>query len=812
MGPYFVSAYEQNLFNTRYADGPEEENTSWEVVFKRVVDTVADDLDVSPSDHAEWLVGMELGIIIPGSPQLWNYGSKTKRFPRNGSSCFTGKMGDTLESFRQADADAETVYVASGGFGLLLDEVRPRGCLIKHCSEGAMGSMCFGGPARRVEGTTGYITGSGRARGALMMQMGDRHPDFIEFVLSKRVSALGWLDDWPANAIACGGDPMFVHAFSTIFVHRKDWPHIREVEDRLGADGLAAAVSAGIARVDHLSRLIPLVTDFGSKDMERREANRDWDLPMQNCNMSVRLSDAFMSAAINDEPWAFVWRSKELARNDETPWTKHDIGGELRSEYGVVPVENNGSVSLEESTTGSRYSVVITTWSGLLKNMSPNSNHWRDTDYARFFRKIVKPAVDRIVEKAGHDRIMAAQLERLIAENAHHHADPGAVFSDTYERFQPVDSNRFGPRLSNPCSEYVNSAGGSCNLISVNLRACLPKKRVGYDGEATLDDLRNEPMLLVFLDEVRAAARLAIDYISHAMEHNRAPVEYIDQMTSEVFRTVGVGIMGLFEAGAFFHLKYGSELHTEFCGTVMSSIALECWDHSFYLAKKNPDTFRKPLGWCPERQMDIFRRRADNTAVHVLPFLASAHRSRWMDLQRLIEGGQHATHTCVTSVAPTGTISMIAGWQMTRESIAKGAPRAVSVTSGVEPPMSWGIKRQDSSGHDSYYHDMWFDDEHHEKPWMVTAMDGLNYGDHIDVQAAVCAFTCMSVSKTVNLPENSTVEDVIDALRETWMAEIPGTSLYRDKSKPMQVLTALECPSGECSVKLPWSDAEDAAK
>ena len=96
---------------------------------------------------------------------------------------------------------------------------------------------------------------------------------------------------------------------------------------------------------------------------------------------------------------------------------------------------------------------------------------------------------------------------------------------------------------------------------------------------------------------------------------------------------------------------------------------------------------------------------------------------------------------------------------------------------------------------------------------MVTASE-VSMEDHIRMQAAVCAFTDMSVSKTVNLPESATVEDVKRGYELAWELGIPGTALYRDRSKPMQVLTALECPSGECVIRKPalsrQSDGDEA--
>lgn len=1113
---YFVSTYEADLFFGRYQDPANKSESTWEQLFDRMLGAA---LSVVPDPVERFDLTCDLtdalgqGWLLPSSPQQWNYGALGRRFNRNGSSCFTGRMGDALGDFRDADADAEDVYVASGGFGLLLDTVRPRGCKIKHCSEGAMGSMCDGGPAKRIEGTTGYITGSGRARGALMLQLGVQHPDALEFVVSKRPLALDWLDDWPANALAqAPGLDAFVYKFSSCYVHEKEWPSVGQVSDEVGAGLLGQALEAGVVKTVR-GQVVPQVREHSG---QLREANRDWDLPLQNCNMSVRCSDEFMHAVLNDLPWVFHWHSKETV-TDGLPWTKTDMLSGVLSEHDVAVVvdEASGQVSALEDGTGSpKYGVVIGTWEGLRANLSPNRNQWRDTRYSRFFRRILSPILD-----AHSGRIMARQVWAIICENAWNHGDPGVVFSSTYERFQPVSTEVYGPRLSNPCcldgdtyvdtdegrikiadladrcargdflpnafcwdrennlpsvrpithawksgevdevyeietdkgvtiratgwhpfllktmeyvkaedlavgmrlrkihrhvhrdgyvylesrvkthkehrfvweeisgenadgfdihhdnddvrdnrygnlvkkarpihlsdhasgkgngrfievsderladvyasvrerngastgrpgrrvaapvtvrtwndwidehglhgeipraaskdggriqgmewdefcdrmeeklrdladganhkivritrvpghrdvynitvrdhhnfgvssdpdrttdsvivknSEYVNSAGGSCNLISQNLRlsAEVALRTGGWvgDQDSWQDDgfstrthwteIRDNPLFQAYLLEVREKAQLSTRYITAALEYNEAPVPYINEMTRDHYRTVGNGIMGLAEALILYHVRYGSDCAQSFAATTMSEVALSCWETSFQLAAEG---WKKPLGWNQERMESIFSMRADLAVNYGLP---ETHVRRWRSLVDRVARGEWATHTAVTSVAPTGSIAQEAGWLQTRARWAATGVRkgTVTVTSGVEPTFSWGVHRQDSSGVDEIYHDLWFTDEHHGKPWMVTAMDGVTPEEHVRMQAAVAAFTCMSVSKTVNLPVEATVDDVSRGYMLAWQLGVPGTALYRDQSKPVQVLSALECPSGECKVKLP---------
>lgn len=830
--PYFVSDYESNLFKTRYQDPGNHDEATWEQVFFRVVEAVSSvDLYDPTLDYAsDWYDMMSSGAFVPSSPQLWNYGAE-RRFSRNGSSCFTGRMGDTLKDFRKADSEAEDVYVASGGMGLLLNDVRPRGTKIRHCSEGAMGSMCEGGPAMRIEGTTGYITGSGRARGALMLQQSVWHPDCLEFMLAKRPTSLGFLDDWKANAWAVLGwnqpdvkrrlhAQYAIERFCSHWVFFKEWPSVHDVRDDLfehGFDGDEAVnflMEAGVLKVSQ-GTATPMVTDW-STGGKRREANRDWRLPLQNCNMSMRAPDQFYEAVENDDTWVLHWFSDVPPKNEEHPHTRTDAEtGHEMTEYddGTMFLVSDCMTYVDRVNASDyddghyRYGVVVTTWEGLRQNLAPNQNQWRDTNYARFYRTIMSPSIEGFTGP-----IRAKQLWDMMCENAWNHADPGLVNESTYERYQPVDSMVYGPRLSNPCSEYTNSAGGSCNLGSVNLRWCADQVDTsrfhGYQdwmdiGLSTVGDwkwLRGTEEFIGFLDIVSRISCKALQYISHALEYNEAPVDFIHKMTIEDFRTVGIGMMGLAEAMMRFHVKYDSPCGHRFAAAMMSEIALSSWEESFHLANQG---WYKPKGWNQERMESIFGERLSKSGGHY--DLSLDHRRRWSNLMVRVARGEYATHTCVTSVAPTGSISQIASWMMTR-AVSNGTVQFCHVNGGAEPVFDWGTFRQDSSGQTSVYHDLWYAEEHNGKPWMVTA-NAVSAEDHIRVQAAVCAFCCMSVSKTINLPNSATVEDVRHAYWLAWKLEVPGTTVYRDMSKPMQVLSTLECPSGECSVDLNWDSA-----
>ena len=294
------------------------------------------------------------------------------------------------------------------------------------------------------------------------------------------------------------------------------------------------------------------------------------------------------------------------------------------------------------------------------------------------------------------------------------------------------------------------------------------------------------------LHVVRKQTERLTRYMNDALEHNEAPVPSIDHHSHNVYRTIGVGMMGLAEACILTRQRYGSEEAQRFAALLESEIALTAWETSFRQAMK--EGRKKPEAWNRDRMVAIFRLREGSASDYDLP---ESHMVRWAALAARTRAGDYATNTCVTSIAPTGTIAQVAGWTMSR-ALTNGHVPEIAVTSGPEPVFAAGHTRKDNSGTVRVRHDLFPADRAAWKAWHVTAAD-VTPEAHVQMQAALAAFCCMSVSKTVNLPNDATVEDVRNAYMLAWTLGVPGTTVYRDGSKPMQVLTA-DCPGGECEI------------
>lgn len=845
----FNTPYERELFQKRYQDTPKEH--SWGCVTHRVSHAVA-----KTRLAAElYEQSMRDGLFLPSSPQLWNFGSH-KTNNENGASCFTLPLGDSLESFTTCVSNAESLFVASGGVGVLGDSVRPRGCRVAYTKNFAIGVMGDGGPFKRLEERTGYTTNGGRDRGALMEQLSAWHPDSVEFILGKKPSSLGFLDNWRKEVFTAMNTVLFgvpldikyrirqvINEYACEWVYLKDWitqdfaiSELVEVENlpTMAAAGFRSAIKAMIAanflKIDDLGRMVPQVLDNGMY----RNANKDWILPMQNCNMTIRVTDYMVESMLHNDgndPHVFSWFSEESLDEGFLPWTKTDLGtGKLRE------IQDGRTISVDPKTNGVvevdggsyKYGVVITTWAGLKENMKPNPKNFKDVNYMRFYRDIILPEIERY----GDGAILVKDVMDLIMRSAHGWADPGIAFSSLYEEYNTVLRELFGERFSNPCAEFLAPRNSQCLLASLNARFAM-ERRISADGSVSQDAdffddtwrdqgfaydagwdvwdrLRKTKTFKSYLKDIRKMSRIVYRYNQDAMDFTRAPVQIVHDTFQNVFRQHGIGIMGLAEVLNLLRIPYGSELSAKVSAATMAEVQITLWEMSYDYAEKG---YPKPEGWAPERIIDVFKLRIKHARDYGLLYDQIERFERL--IQRTHDGG-YATNTTVSAIAPNGTISMIVGWLY---SLSEGDNR--SVTGGAEPTYAWVTYRQDNSGSVKIEHDLWHHPSHNGKHWMIKAGD-VGTAGHVAIQAAVGAFCCMGVSKTTNMDESATVQDVFNTYLNAWKHKIVSTTVYRDGCKPIQVLFDADkggfkeveiaekqsCPGGIC--KMPMLENPEA--
>jgi ribonucleoside-diphosphate reductase alpha chain len=344
-------------------------------------------------------------------------------------------------------------------------------------------------------------------------------------------------------------------------------------------------------------------------------------------------------------------------------------------------------------------------------------------------------------------------LLELVAEMAWETGDPGVLFLDTIEAANPT------PQLghieaTNPCGEVPLLPYEACVLGSVNLAAHV-------DGE-TVD-----------WDRLRETVHLGVRVLDDAIERSTFPVPEIAERVAET-RKVGVGVMGFHDLLVDLRVPYGSPAAVEVAEAVMRFVHDEAWAASRQLAEE-----RGPFpAW--------------ESSVHETPV-------------------RNAT---TTTVAPTGTISLLAGCSAGIEPIYNVA-YTKHVLGGLEIRNDRFVDMVEARGLDA---EVLLEDLHDRttiqdvesipddvKRLFQTAHD-LPPRQHLAVQAAFQRHTDNAVSKTVNLPASASVADVESVFRTARELDLKGVTVFRSGASTGQVLGEAprreECVS-ECDYVAP---------
>jgi ribonucleoside-diphosphate reductase alpha chain len=457
------------------------------------------------------------------------------------------------------------------------------------------------------------------------------------------------------------------------------------------------------------------------------QAATSHDLPLTQCNMSVRCSDEFMSAAqIPDAQWPLSWESRDSSRI-----------------------------------------YVVSTWEEM-RSRFLSSLQVSPARFQLLWHRILEPALSSL-----SGPILASQLWEMIVYNAWHHADPGVVFSSHYEAHNTTPQK--GTCCSNPCGEFIAPAPDSCNLGSLNLSA--------FAGSICSGDFA----------PLEAAVRVAIHYLNDVLRVNQIPVPDIASGNRES-RRVGLGFFGLHDLLIQLGYSYSSPEARDLASCTQAHIAAAAWETSFQLGE---DKALRPSIYHPAATWELlsgYAVDAEEGSPLLLPWSKSWRElsSRFRTLATRARDSVPA-NVALTSVAPTGSLAQVAGFLSGHQGF----------TSGLEPVPWWEHTREDRNGTTKVVH--W--SRHLLHPAINPADEcatGISPEAHVLMQAAVSTFVDMSVSKTINLPNSASPEDVAAAYLLAWKKEVTGTTVYRDGSKPSQVLS----PSTTLSTSSPSDPAE----
>ena len=352
--------------------------------------------------------------------------------------------------------------------------------------------------------------------------------------------------------------------------------------------------------------------------------------------------------------------------------------------------------------------------------------------------ELVDPASRRVT-----GRLNAREVFEAIVRSAWQTGEPGILFLDRLNKDNPCPGQG-EIESTNPCGEQPLLPYEACNLGSINLVRHLRRTGTGY----ALDRAKLEQTI-----------RTAVHFLDNVIEVNQYPLPEIDAMTKKT-RKIGLGVMGFADMLLYLGIPYDSDEGVAMASQVMELVQTIGHQESQRLAQ-----VRGPFPL----------------------FAESVYRD-----------GAPLRNATVTTIAPTGTLSIIAG-----------------VSSGVEPVFAYAYYRnvmdnthlietnqilKDKLTELGLYSDELMRQiiEHGSlahvegipeavKRVFVCAHD-VSPIWHVKMQAAFQQFTDNAVSKTVNFPNSATQEEVAEVYRLAYELGCKGTTIYRDGSRDEQVL------------------------
>jgi ribonucleoside-diphosphate reductase alpha chain len=435
------------------------------------------------------------------------------------------------------------------------------------------------------------------------------------------------------------------------------------------------------------------------------------------------------------------------------------------------------------------------------------NNSVRLTD--EFFRRAeaAEPWQTRTVASGDvRDELPASDLLREIAEAAWACGDPGVQYEDTIQRWH-TSPNAGRISGSNPCSEYMHIDDSACNLASINLMEFLDE-----DGTFRVEDFRH-----------------AVRVVLTAQEIIVTPASYPTKRIGDnarAYRQLGLGFTNLGSLLMCQGLAYDSDEGRAWAGAVTALMQGEAYAQSARLAARvGPYD-----GYAADREAQDRVVRMHRDAAEALP--AEAERPSYAQvraaaaaaLDDAVELGQSEgelgapgyRNAQVSVIAPTGTISFMMDAQTTGIEPAIGlVSYKTLVGGGYMKLVNTDVERALRSL--GYSEDQRVDimahvdatgaiegapglDERHlpvfDCAFGVAGGRTIGPEGHVRMMAAVQPFVSGAISKTVNLPNSATVEDVSDIYKLGWRLGLKAIAIYRDGSKRTQPLSTTDGSAG----------------
>lgn len=401
-------------------------------------------------------------------------------------------------------------------------------------------------------------------------------------------------------------------------------------------------------------------------------------------------------------------------------------------------------------------------------------------------------------------RIKAKEYWEEIIKSAHGYAEPGIIFVDNHHNYSPDGAYpQFKGVTTNPCGEIFMQPYDACRLIALNLYSFVKNPftkdaefdsdkfyRITYEAMRLSDDLID--LELKHIDRI-------IEKISKdATETSRTELElWLNiRSTAEASRRTGLGFTALGDCLAALGYKYDSEealLFIEQMMHIKMEAELDCTiDLAILRGSFN--------GWNLETEYDTSSTpfKGKNDFYEVL-------RQEYPDqVLRMIKHGRR--NVSWSTVAPTGTVSLLTQTTSGIEPVFKAfytrRKKITNESERVDFIDDLGIKWQEFSVLHPKFKD-WLKIKMHDEesiiidnliqkslqewfemsPWYGSEADNINWTKRVELQSIVQKYTTHSISSTINLPSDVSVEEVSNIYFEAWKQGLKGITVYRDGSR-----------------------------
>ena len=344
----------------------------------------------------------------------------------------------------------------------------------------------------------------------------------------------------------------------------------------------------------------------------------------------------------------------------------------------------------------------------------------------------------------------AKKLFMKLCKNNWDYAEPGILFWDNIKKHHLMSEDKeFAYSGVNPCAEEPLPSGGSCLLGSINLAEFVIQP---FGTSATFD-----------INKFKACVRESVIALNQVLDEGLDLHPLQEQKISvDRYRQIGLGVMGIGDMLIKMNMRYGSDKSIELCKFIARTMLNEAVKQSSLLAKE--------YGPFKEYKKEaILKSKFFNDNIDD-------------DIKGLVKL-YGLRNSQLLTIPPTGSISTMLG-----------------ISGGIEPIFNVSYIRKTESLHDEdVYYKVYtpivkeymdlknITDEKDLPDIFVTAMN-LDYEDRIKMQQAWQQYIDASISSTINLPYETTVEDVYEIYIKAWKHNLKGVTIFRDGCKRSGVL------------------------